>query len=65
LGKGFHQARSDLAPHQTFVVIPVEDRYPLGEDVEVIGVAELAGMLSQLITGGGDIDDNLRSKMAN
>ena len=64
LGKGFHQARSDLAPNQTFVVIPMEDRYPLGEDVEVIGVAELAGMLSQLFTGR-DNDDILRSRMAN
>jgi len=54
LGKGFHQARADLAPDQTFVVIPVEERYPLGEGVEVIGLAELAGMLSLPMRGGGN-----------
>jgi len=46
LGKGFHQARADLAPDRTFVLIPAEDRYPLGDGVEAIGVAELAGLLN-------------------
>ena len=46
LGKGFHQARVDLAPDRTFVVIPAEERYPLGDGVEAIGVAKLAGLLS-------------------
>jgi predicted AAA+ superfamily ATPase len=46
LGKGFHQARVDLAPDQTFVVIPSAERYPLGNGVEAIGVTELAGLLS-------------------
>jgi len=46
LGKGFHQARADLAPDRTFVVIPAEDHYPLGDGVEAIGVAELAGLLN-------------------
>ena len=46
LGKGFHQARVDLSPDQTFVVIPAEKRYPLDDGVEAIGVAELAGLLS-------------------
>ena len=46
LGKGFHQARVDLAPDRTFVVIPEEERYPLGDGVEAIGVAKLAGLLS-------------------
>jgi len=46
LGKGFHQARIDLAPDQTFVVIPSAERYPLGNGVEAIGVTELAGLLS-------------------
>ena len=45
LGKGFHQARVDLSPDRTFVVVPAEDRYPLGDGVEAIGVAELAGLL--------------------
>ena len=46
LGKGFHQARVDLAPDRTFVVIPAEERYPLSDGVEAIGVAKLAGLLS-------------------
>lgn len=46
LGKGFHQAWVDLAPDRTFVVIPAEERYPLGDGVEAIGVAELAGLLN-------------------
>jgi predicted AAA+ superfamily ATPase len=46
LGKGFHQARVDLAPDQMFVVIPSAERYPLGNGVEAIGVTELAGLLS-------------------
>jgi predicted AAA+ superfamily ATPase len=46
LGKGFHKARVDLAPDRTFVVIPAEERYPLGDGVEAIGVAKLAGLLS-------------------
>ena len=45
LGKGFHQARLDLAPDRTFVVIPAEERYPLGDGIEVIGVRELAELL--------------------
>jgi hypothetical protein len=36
----------DLAPDRTFVVIPAEERYPLGDGVEAIGVAKLAGLLS-------------------
>lgn len=47
LGKGFHQARIDLAPDRTFVVIPAEEGYPLGGGVEAIGVAELADLLSR------------------
>ena len=45
LGKGFAQARVDLSPDRTFVVVPAEDRYPLGDGVEEIGVAKLAELL--------------------
>ena len=42
LGRGFHQARADLQPEQTFVVIPGEGGYPLANGVEVLGLAQLA-----------------------
>jgi predicted AAA+ superfamily ATPase len=45
LGIGFHQARGDLRPERTFVVIPAELGHPLGDGVEAVGVAELAGLL--------------------
>lgn len=42
LSKGFHCARRDLEPDRCFVVYAGEERYPLREGVEAIGVAELA-----------------------
>ncbi|MCF8131849.1 MAG: DUF4143 domain-containing protein [Synechococcus sp. Tobar2m-G35] len=45
LGKGFHQARADLQPERTFVVTPAATGYPLADDVEVVGLADLAGQL--------------------
>jgi predicted AAA+ superfamily ATPase len=42
LGRGFHQARADLQPEQTFVVIPGEGGCPLADGVEVLGLAQLA-----------------------
>jgi predicted AAA+ superfamily ATPase len=47
LGKGFHQARADLQPERTFVVIPVEQGFPLAEGVEAVGLAELAARLRE------------------
>jgi len=38
LGRGCHQARADLQPEQTFVVIPGDGGY----GVEVLGLAQLA-----------------------
>lgn len=46
LTRGFHQARADLHPHQCFVVIPREGRYPLAPGVEAVGLAELAAHLA-------------------
>ena len=46
LSKKFHQTRVDLAANRTFVVIPAENRYSLGDGLGVIGVAELAGLPS-------------------
>jgi predicted AAA+ superfamily ATPase len=44
-GKGFHQARADLRPQRTVLVTPTEEGYPLGDGVEVLGLAELAHLL--------------------
>ena len=46
LDKGFHHARQDLNPERSFVVYSGIERYPKGEDVEVIGLGELATLLA-------------------
>ena len=38
LGKGFYNACSDIRPERTFVVHAGEDRYPIRDDIEVIGL---------------------------
>lgn len=48
LEKGFHHARDDLEPEKSFVVYAGEERYPKGEDVEVIGLRELAQMIAEV-----------------
>lgn len=48
LGKGFHQARTDLEPQRCLVVHAGEERFPLQEGVEAIGAAELAAELQAL-----------------
>lgn len=44
-GKGFHNAREDIQPDKSFVVYAGEDRYPIAEDVEAIGLLEMAQMI--------------------
>lgn len=46
LEKGFHFARQDLKPGKSFVVYAGDDRYPLDEGVEAIGLRELAAILA-------------------
>ena len=46
--RGFHAARADLSPARAFVVHAGEDRYPVAEGVEAIGVRELAAELRAL-----------------
>ena len=46
--KGFHHAREDLQPSRTFIVYAGQDRYPLGNWVEVISLLELAEELAAL-----------------
>lgn len=48
LEKSFHHARQDLEPSRSFIVYSGDDRYPLGENVEVIGVRGLAEELAAL-----------------
>ena len=47
-GKGFYNARQDVAPARSFVVYAGEDRYPLNENVEAVSLNGLAEELNQL-----------------
>ncbi len=44
--RGFYIACEDLSPKKSFVVHSGEDRYPLAEKIEAIGLKELTDMLS-------------------
>lgn len=46
LGRGFHNARTDLKPARSFVVYSGQDHYPLGEGIEAIGLRALMELLS-------------------
>lgn len=46
VSRGFHEARAALRPERTFVVYPGDDRYPLRDGVEVIGLRAFAGELA-------------------
>jgi len=46
LEKGFHHAREDIKPDKSFVVYAGEERYPITEDIEAIGLPELAQELT-------------------
>jgi predicted AAA+ superfamily ATPase len=46
VSKGFWQSLQDLRPDQTYIVAPVQERWPFAEGVEVIPVGEIAGVLS-------------------
>lgn len=41
LGKGFHHAREDVRPERAFVVHSGEERYPVTNDVEAVGLREM------------------------
>ncbi|MDZ7750202.1 MAG: ATP-binding protein [Gammaproteobacteria bacterium] len=44
-GRGFYQACEDIQPDKSFVVYAGEERYPVTEDVQAIGVLEMAQTL--------------------
>ena len=43
--KGFHNACEDLKPKQAFIVYTGEDLYPVAENIEAVGLREMAEML--------------------
>lgn len=47
LVKGFHNALEDIQPDRSFVVYSGQDRYPVTEETEVIGLYELAEELTK------------------
>lgn len=46
LARGFYHARDDLEVNRSFVVYSGEDRYPIAEDIEAIGLREMASLLA-------------------
>jgi uncharacterized protein len=46
-GKGFTIARADLKPKCSFIVYSGDQRYPIGKDVEAIGLREMARILEK------------------
>jgi predicted AAA+ superfamily ATPase len=44
--RGFFVACEDLRPAQAFVVYAGEERYPVAEGVEALGVREMAGLIA-------------------
>jgi predicted AAA+ superfamily ATPase len=46
LERGLRSAIEDVKPARSFVVYPGEERYPLGKDIEAIGLPELCEELS-------------------
>ena len=48
LEKGFHHAREDLKPERSFVVHSGSERYPMAENVEAIGLRQLAAALAAM-----------------
>ena len=45
LERGFYQALEDIKPDRAFVVYSGDERYPMAEGIEAIGLRELVGML--------------------
>ena len=46
VSKGFWQSLHDVRPHQTFIVAPVQQRWPFADGVEVIPVGDIAEVLA-------------------
>lgn len=50
--RGFYNAVEDIQPAKAFVVHAGEDRYPISESVEALGLREMVGLLSGATTEG-------------
>ena len=50
LERGFHHAREDLSPTKSFVVYSGEERYPVADGVEAIGLREMAAVLASTLS---------------
>nr|VFK19667.1 MAG: hypothetical protein BECKLFY1418C_GA0070996_10619 [Candidatus Kentron sp. LFY] len=48
-GRGFYQAIEDIGPAKSFAVHGADDRYPIAENVEAIGIIELIDELGKLV----------------
>ena len=46
--KGFYNACEDVQPNKSFVVYAGEERYPVSEGVEAIGILEMAHEISSI-----------------
>lgn len=47
-GRGFHNAREDLTPARSFVVYSGDERFPVAEGVEAVGLRDLAQALTTI-----------------
>ncbi len=47
LGKGFYHAIEDIKPERSFVVYSGEERYPISEGIEMIGLSALVEFLAE------------------
>ena len=45
--KGFYFACEDLKPRRRFVVYPGKERFSLGDNIEAVGLSDLARELSE------------------
>ena len=45
--RGFHNACGDIEPERSFIVYSGDERYPLSQDVEAIGLREMAAVLQE------------------
>ena len=48
LMRGFHTARADLRPERSFVVCAGDERWPIADSTEAIGLPEMARILADL-----------------
>jgi len=45
--RGFHAAAADLGPDRRYLVYPGAERFPLGQDIEAVGLTEMVAELQQ------------------